>query len=155
MRTDVMMMIYQEGQLHTGPEKIAYVLQEHFSLVYSDLAAVRVSAPIFSSPPEAKSMMDEKLRFTNDNVVEAIGVLKCNAAAGPDSIPTQLLKGCAKAIAVPLESMWWKRSLEEVVPSYYILSLVTPLHKKGDKGLQGNYRPVSLTLHIVKVLERI
>ena len=46
MRTDVMMMIYQEGQLHTGPEKIAYVLQEHFSLVYSDLAAVRVSAPL-------------------------------------------------------------------------------------------------------------
>merc|ERR1719318_2180925 len=49
----------------------------------------------------------------------------------------------------------WRRSLDGgVVPSYYKLSLVTPLHKKGDKVLPGNYRPVSLTSYIVKVFER-
>ena len=42
-----------------------------------------------------------------------------------------------------------------VVPSYYKLFLVTHLHKKGDKASPGNYRPVSLTSHVVKVFERV
>ena len=50
----------------------------------------------------------------------------------------------------------WRRSLEAgVVPSFYKLSLVTPLHKKENKITPGNYRPVSLTSHIVKVFERV
>ena len=81
------------------------MLQEHFSSVYSDPAAVGVSAPEFSSPPVAKPMTDETLRFTTNDVVEAIGELKCNTTPGPDSVPARLLKGCAHAIAIPLELM--------------------------------------------------
>ena len=155
VRTDIAMMRDQDGQLITGPEKIANVLQDHFSSVYSNPAADGVSAPNFSSPPIANPMTNETMRFTTNDVVEAIGELKCNAAPGPDGVPARLLKGCAQAIAIPLELMW-RRSLDEgVVPSYYKLSLVTPLHKKGDRVLPGNYRPVSLTSHIVKVFERV
>ena len=76
MRTDIAMMRDQERQLQTGPEKIGNVFQENFSSAYSDLAAVEVSAPTFSSPPVAKPMTVETLRFTADDVVEAISEIK-------------------------------------------------------------------------------
>ena len=81
------MMRDQDGQLHTEPEKIANVLQEHFSSVYSDPAAVGVSAPTFSSPPVAKPMIVETLRFTTNDVVEAIGELNCDFFPSCDFFP--------------------------------------------------------------------
>ena len=73
---------------------------------------------------------------------------------GPDGIPARMLKGFGRAITVPLEIMW--RYFEEgVAPSCYKLSLVTLLHKKGDRVMTGNCRPVSLTSQIVKVFERV
>ena len=35
------------------------------------------------------------------------------------------------------------------------LANVVPVHKKGDKHLASNYRPISLTSTIIKVMERI
>ena len=50
----------------------------------------------------------------------------------------------------------WNTSLESgVVPSYYKVSYVAPLYKKGSHALASNYRPVSLTSHIIKLFERV
>jgi len=49
-----------------------------------------------------------------------------------------------------------KASLETgVVPDYWKASNVTPIFKKGSKSEIGNYRPVSLTSQICKLLEMI
>ena len=42
-----------------------------------------------------------------------------------------------------------------IVPQCYKLSRIAPLYKKGSKAIAANYRPVSLTSHIVKIYERI
>ncbi|KAL5251911.1 hypothetical protein ACHWQZ_G014894 [Mnemiopsis leidyi] len=42
-----------------------------------------------------------------------------------------------------------------VVPSYYKTGYVTPLFKKGSRCEAVNYRPVTLTSHVVKVYERV
>lgn len=42
-----------------------------------------------------------------------------------------------------------------VVPQFYRKAFVFTLHKKGSKAYAINYRPVSLTSHIVKIYERI
>ena len=33
--------------------------------------------------------------------------------------------------------------------------IVTPVHKKASKAEAANYRPISLTSHVIKVFERI
>ena len=42
-----------------------------------------------------------------------------------------------------------------IVPSFYKTGFVSPLLKKGSRCDLSNYRPVTLTSHIVKVYERV
>ena len=52
--------------------------------------------------------------------------------------------------------MIWSKSLASgEVSSFYKFSNVSPLHKKESKALASNYRPISLTSHIIKVFERV
>ena len=155
VRCDIAMVKDEEGKLHVKPVHIANALQKHFSSVYSNPYSEDVQAPQFDTPVIVHHMTDEVLDFTVEDVEAAIKELKVSSAPGPDGVPAVLLKNCSHALAGPLTSMW-KRSLRSgVVPSFYKMSLVSPLHKKGDKITPGNYRPVSLTSHIVKVFERV
>ena len=155
VRSNIAMVKDKEGRTHVQPEHIANVLQNHFSSVYSDPNSEEVQDPQFDVPAIVHQMTEEELDFTTEDVESAIKELKVSSAPGPDGIPAVLLKNCAQALAGPLTSMW-KTSLRlGVVPSFYKMSYVSPLHKKGDKITPGNYRPVSLTSHIVKVFERV
>ena len=35
------------------------------------------------------------------------------------------------------------------------MGIITPIHKRGSKGLPKQYRPVVLTFHLIKIFERI
>ena len=58
-------------------------------------------------------------------------------------------------IVEPLTEIFNKSVSEGVVPQDLKIANVTPIFKKGTKLGSGNYRPVSLTSHIGKLLERI
>ena len=50
----------------------------------------------------------------------------------------------------------YTRSLEEgIVPDDWRCANITPVYKKGSKSSAGNYRPVSLTCILCKVMESI
>ena len=42
-----------------------------------------------------------------------------------------------------------------IFPTKLIIAKVTPIHKKGCKKLQTNYRPISVLPTISKILERV
>ena len=106
------------------------------------------------TPPDIEHPFDT-LHFSVEDIVEAIDDIKPYAASGPDELPVSLLKKCKLTLAQPIHMMW-SHSLESgVVPNYYKLSHIAPLHKKDSRALPQNYRPISLTSHIVKVFERV
>ena len=41
------------------------------------------------------------------------------------------------------------------LPKDWTSANVVPVHKKGDRHIAGNYRPISLTSVVVKIMERI
>ena len=78
-----------------------------------------------------------------------------DSAPGPDKFPAVLLHNHAEALAKPLLIIW-RRSLDEnKMPWESLISIITPIHKGGDKGLPENYRPVALTSHLIKVFEKL
>ena len=42
-----------------------------------------------------------------------------------------------------------------IVPGFYKTGHISPLFKKGSRCNAANYRPVTLTSHVVKVYERV
>ena len=81
--------------------------------------------------------------------------LNPHKAAGPDKLKPLVLKQLAETLA-PLITILFQRSLETgKVPEVWNRAFVTPLFKKGDKSLPSNYRPISLTCILCKVLEHI
>ena len=93
--------------------------------------------------------------FGEEDIIEAIDAIGINTATSEGEIPARILKGCK----VPLETalkIIWKLSFEQgKVPGIYKHQYVTPIFKGGEKIDPANYRPVSLTSHMIKIFERI
>ena len=52
--------------------------------------------------------------------------------------------------------MLWEQSFAKgKIPSSLKDQFITPIFKKGSKSDPANYRPVSLTSHVIKIFERI
>ena len=61
----------------------------------------------------------------------------------------------ADLIAQPLTILFQKSLDEGVLPADWLKACVTSIHKKGAKNLPDNYRPVSITSVICKLMESI
>uniref|UniRef100_A0A8C5LN87 Reverse transcriptase domain-containing protein n=1 Tax=Leptobrachium leishanense TaxID=445787 RepID=A0A8C5LN87_9ANUR len=72
---------------------------------------------------------------------------------GPDGIHPKLLKELSDVIAKPLTDLFNQSLLMGVVPEDWKLANVVPIHKKGSREESGNYRPVSLTSVVGKLME--
>ena len=95
--------------------------------------------------------------FNENDMVKAIDKLKENSGPGPDDIPAIILKKMSTALVIPLTIILRKSINEGEIPEIYKVAYITPIHKGGKKSKlkPENYRPVSLTSHIMKIYERI
>ena len=93
--------------------------------------------------------------ITPSAVYEELKRLKEDKAAGPDLIPSVVLKCCAEQLASPLATIFQKSLIKGQVPLDWKKATVTPIFKKGQKCKPNNYRPIILTSQTCKVMERI
>ena len=78
-----------------------------------------------------------------------------NKSSGVDGIPPKPLKEIVEQISTQLANLF-NLSLEEgIVPSEWKEANITPLFKKGSRNKPENYRPVSLTSVVCKLLETL
>ena len=154
IRGDITVMRGEDGEITRDPERIANILQDQFISVYSDPNCSDKAEPNFPTQDNT-SLAPECFKISEDDIKSALTELKPNSAPGSDGIPSKLLINCSSAIATPLALMWNESFESESVPSYYKSSLVCPIYKKDDRTAPENYRPISLTSHIMKTIERV
>ena len=88
-------------------------------------------------------------------VPKKIRDMKANISPGVDGIPPKLLLEIVEQISTPFATVF-NLSLEEgVVSLEWKEANIVPLFRKGSRNKSENYRPVSLTLVICKLLERL
>ena len=81
--------------------------------------------------------------------------IKEHKAPGPDSIPNLVLKKCSHNLAPAVTCLFQKSLDSEKLPKDWTDANVSPIFKKGDRHIPANYRPVSLTSVLSKLLEHI
>ena len=95
------------------------------------------------------------ITFSQADIEEAIDDMNRDASSTDHDIPAIILKECKNNISYPV-SLIWKESFEsEVISEDMKIQNITPIFKKGDKSDPGNYRPISLTSHLIKIFERV
>ena len=95
------------------------------------------------------------IEFDHQRVRKILSNINSNKAYGPDGIHGKLLKNCAVGLAYPLSLLFHSCYNIGTLPREWKLGHIVPIYKKGDKHEVSNYRPISLTCLIMKVLERI
>merc|ERR1712106_621675 len=120
----------------------------------------------FSHNENGRDVMDEifdneqeddisDIMIRDEDIQNAIGDMNPNSTPGPDGIPAKFLIQTKENISVPLGIIMRKSIDQGKIPDVLKLAYVTPIHKGGSKLKPENYRPVSLTSHIMKIFERV
>ena len=81
--------------------------------------------------------------------------LSPHKAAGPDKFKPIVLQTLHKELA-PILQLIFQRSIDTgKIPDIWKEANVSPIYKKGEKSDPSNYRPISLTCVLCKILEHI
>lgn len=88
-------------------------------------------------------------------ILMALKKMKISYAAGPDGIPSSILKNCSNLLATPLAKLFTRSLHESKFPDEWKVSLMFPVHKKGDKRNVENYRGITSLCSCSKVFEII
>ena len=140
------------GKTVTDSLEMANILNSHYcrSFTKEDLSQVPKAEKLYQGEEPLV-----KVVFTREEVKKKLLELRPDSAPGPDRVWTKVLHRLADTIAAPLAVIYAKLMEEGEVPRIWKDALVCPIFKKGKKGDAANYRPVSLTCVLGKVMEKV
>ena len=93
--------------------------------------------------------------ITADQVRGELRKLRPKKAAGPDKVCRRLLKTCAAELGEPLQHVFNFSLQLGSVPTLWKTSCIVPVQKKTRPSELNDFRPVALTSHLMKTLERL
>ncbi|KAI4873724.1 hypothetical protein NFI96_000464 [Prochilodus magdalenae] len=105
-----------------------------------------------SSPPPP---VTSTVNLTADQVRRQLQRLHMNKAAGPDGVPPRVLKACATQLCGVLQHVFNMSLCLQRVPVMWKTSCIVPVPKTPRPSDIKDYRPVALTSHIMKTMERL
>ena len=131
-------------------QEMAQLLNKYFCETFTEDNG---TVPEIKRPQTEATLSD--MEITVKMVKDKIEALKSRKAPGPDQITTDILKILKDEVCIPIW-MIFQRSLNSGdVPKQWRIAKVIALFKKGAKGKPGNYRGVSLTCEVGKMMESI
>ena len=150
VRPEITALRTSDNKIVEEDKDIVEVQVDYFSTVYTSYKGEQM--------PEMQEMTEAKLddiQITPEMVEAKLKKLNENKSSGSDVFHPYVLKETAQEMSLPLSLIYQKLLNEGVCPDEWKCANVTPIHKKGDRTDPGNYRPVSLTSQVCKVLESI
>ena len=103
-------------------------------------------------------MGDETLSdmsFLKENVCKKLKKLNTTTVLDPDGVLARILQKMADPMSLPPSIIFQGQLDEGKVPYIWRMANVCQIFKKGTKGDQANYCPVSLTCIVGKVFESL
>jgi len=146
-------LVDSKGNMVIQDREVSESLNEFFSSVFNSNNKeddLNIVSEIISDSEKI-----DKLDVTEDQVVKAIDSFKMNKSPGIDGFSSTYILMCKNILAKPLALMFNKSLNTGEIPEDWKKANITPILKKGNKNSVENYRPVSLTSIIGKILEKL
>ena len=140
-----------DGSTTNDRHTVAHCLNAQFCSVFVDDSS-DTSLPTFDYRTNLKL---SDITITSDLVLKYLTTIDTNKSQGPDGINSKVLRRAANSLCIPITLLFQKSIESGTVPSAWLDANVTPLFKKGSRLEASNYRPISLTSVLVKILEKI
>ena len=151
VRPEISALIDEFGEMKHDEKEMANICNSYFHSAFN--------RPILGEElpqmDEVCGVNIENIEITPALVSKKLEKLNKFKSSGPDNIHPHLLKESAITISVPLSMIFQESLRTGETPEDWRSANVTPIFKKGDRTDPANYRPVSLTSQVCKVLESI
>ncbi len=143
-----------QGVLHIDDRRLATIFNEYFVSVFTveDISIIPEPSIRFEGVEEN---FLKTIYCTREDVEMGLNRLKRFKSPGPDKMVPFVLKRVKNSIIENLVKIFNYSIESRNVPTDWKSANVVPVYKKGDKTNAGNYRPISLTSVIGKLLESI
>ena len=106
-------------------------------------------------PPTCHVKEDlQSINITSAIVRTKLNKLNSNKSPGHDKWHPHFLKELADAICLPLSTLF-NKSLKEGAHKSWIVAVITVIYKKEVRSVPGNYRPISITSVVSKIMDSI
>jgi len=148
VKTTVASIRTADGKLTTTDQETAETLCDYFGEVFTKEDTWKQDG----ITPVANSL---EILITEELILKALTKLKVDKSPGPDNIHPMVLREAATEVVEPLTMIFRKSLSQGELPEDWRKANISPIHKKGPKDEAGNYRPVSLTSVVCKLLETV
>ena len=146
-------LIDSDGNLQSDPKVMADLLQKQYTKVFSEEEDNTPDNQDNTSSNTGKVFSD--IEFSENDIIKAINSMPENSSPGPDKFPSILIKRCKEELSAPFYTLWRKSMDTGIVPIGLKQQTIVPIFKKESKANPANYRPVSLTSHVLKIFGRV
>ena len=151
-RSNIGPLLDKENKLQQDPKIMADLLQEQYVSVFSDPTSDQI---MHTAIHDLTWDPITDFQFTQKDIIKAINQIAINSACGENDVPAIVLKSCKEELSYPIWKIWRESLDTGFIPSIFKNQNITPIHKKSSRAEASNYRPISLTSHIIKTFERI
>ena len=143
---------YRSSVAYTSKSK-ADLFNKFFHSVFNEPTG---SSAVFEGDltPVTESRMDDLVVSAAD-VFKLLASLDTKKACGPDGISPRILKECANELSHSLAALFNYTLAAGKLPREWKVANVVAIFKSGERSSAENYRPISLTCVVVKVVERL
>ena len=138
-----------KNSLKYNDEEKANILQDQFSSVF--IKEPDGAIPTISNRTDSYIT---NLHVTEEMVLTELSTLNPNKSCGPENIHPRMLLELADIMAAPVALLFNMTIEHGIIPKDWKLGYISPIHKKGSKNVAENYRPISLTSVLCKIIER-
>ena len=95
------------------------------------------------------------ISFKDSDITSIIKSLKSTKTHGADNISIRMIQLCGDSIKLSLTLIFKFSVRNGIFPAIWKMANIIPVHKKEEKNIMKNYRPLSLLPIFAQVFERL
>jgi hypothetical protein len=149
-RPSIPSLVVNDSLAFTDKDKCD-VLCKVFAANYSDASLSDMPPPIYPRSKQVQLDID----FSFQSVFNYLKNVPSKTSVSGEKIPQIVLRKCALPLAWPLSIIFQESYNSGILPSQWKDSTIVPVFKKGSRSDPQNYRPISLTSTICRVMEKM